>query len=48
MSGCMASTAPRASLDHYLELLARKPGALARSLPAGAGTRPWQLAADVR
>ena len=25
--------ATRASLDHYLELLARKPGALARSLP---------------
>ena len=32
-SGCTANTAPARVLDHYLELLARKPGGLARSLP---------------
>ena len=38
------STAPARSLDHYLELLARKPGALRRVAGAGPGARPWRLA----
>ena len=33
-------------LDHYLELLARKPGALGAFAAAGPGTRPWELAGD--
>ena len=34
-SGCTADIGTSAQLDHYLELLARKPGALARSLALG-------------
>ena len=37
-----------AQLDHYLELLARKPGALARSLRAGPGARARRLARLLR
>ena len=44
MSGCTASTAPARMLDHYLELLARKPGGLAALAAAGPGTRPRRLA----
>ena len=33
-----------AQLDHYLELLARKPGGLEHSVALGPGTRPRRLA----